>query len=278
MSASQPEMKAVVVTRAEGQDGPLSAQLRKLGLTVLLWPAVRTTEAKSNELDHALQRVGEFDWIVFASRHAVAAVLQRLPVPPAGARIAAVGQATARVLRQRGWQVDIVPDDAEAGALVTALAPELKAGLRVLYPASSRALPTISKGLTQLGVQVTQVEAYRTEPATLDATECRAWIERDGIGVVTFASPSAVIELERILGQSDFKRLLSNAVAMAIGPTTTRALTERGHPVTMAESATLEGLANTVLRLSQTFRHPGESRDSIKETFSPDPSLRRDEG
>src|SRR5688572_25662711 len=245
-------MKPVVVTRAEAQDGPLSTQLRQLGLAVLLWPATRTREADSNALDHALQHVQQFSWIVFASRRAVAAVMQRLPDQPAGVRIAAVGKSTAQVLRQRGWQVDVVPDEAEAGGLVTMLASQVQAGTRVLYPASSRALPTISKGLAQLGVEVTQVEAYRTEPAALDVAECRGWIERDGVGAVTFASPSAVIELEHALGKTDLDRLLAGATAIAIGATTSRALAERGYTSVTAEAATLGGLANTTLRVMQT--------------------------
>ena len=245
-------MKPVVVTRAEAEDGPLSNQLRTLGLTVLLWPATHTREPDSNALEEALRRIQEFEWIVFASRHAVAAVMQRLPQQPHGVRIAAVGQSTAQVLRQRGWQVDVVPDEAEASGLVIALGPKVKAGTRVLYPASSRALPTISTGLSQLGAAVTQVEAYRTEPAAIDVAECRAWIERDGVGAVTFASPSAVIELERSLGKTDLDRLLANAAAIAIGPTTSRALAERGYTAVMAEAATLGGLANTTLRVMQT--------------------------
>jgi uroporphyrinogen-III synthase len=248
MSSPRP----VVVTRAEAHDGPLSTQLRKLGLTVLSWPATRTRGTSSAALEQVLQRAREFDWMIFASRHAVAAVLRHLPTQPQGLRVAAVGQATAQVLRQRGWQVDVVPDEAEAGALVTALASQLRGGMRVLYPASSRALPTISKGLAQLGVQVTQVEAYRTDPGTLDVDECRSWIERDGVGAITFASPSAVIELEQALGKSDFNKLLSHAMAVAIGPTTARALAERGYPVVMAESASLTGLAATTLRALQT--------------------------
>jgi uroporphyrinogen-III synthase len=260
MNANPEAQFTVVVTRPEGKDGPLSSQLRKLGFKVLLWPATRTKPSESNNLDLEVKRAGEFDWIVFASRHAVAAVLQLLPARPSSLRVAAVGQATAQVLRQRGWEVDVVPDDAEAGALVTALAPKLNAGARVLYPASSRALPTISKGLGQLGVEVVQVEAYRTEPAPLDAGECRKWIDGGTIAAVTFASPSAVIELERTLGESDFKRLLSGATAVAIGPTTGRALAQRGYPVVMAEAATLGGLANTALRAVQTSRHLGERR------------------
>ena len=72
------------------------------------------------------------------------------------------------------------------------------------------------------------------------------------IGAVTFASPSAVIELERALGPADFKRLLGKAASVAIGPTTARALAERGRTAVLAESATLAGLANTTLRLMQT--------------------------
>ncbi len=248
---SVPELAPVVVTRAEASDGPLSSQLRSLGVKVLLWPAIEVTAADSSELNAALDRIGEFDWIVFTSRQAAPPVLERLHAQPAGLKVAAVGQATATVLRQRGWQVDLVPDDPNAGALVSAFAPLAKAGMRVLFPASSRALPTIAKGLAQLGAVVTQVEAYRTEPSALDINECREWIGRNEIGAVTFASPSAVIELERALGKEDFDKLLTSAAAVAIGPTTARVLTELGRTPVMAESATLTGLAHTAFRLVQ---------------------------
>lgn len=248
------EVDAVVVTRSEPADGPLSRRLRELGLPVLLWPAVSVAPAESAPLDQALRSIADFDWIVFASRHAVVAVCERIGTPPAHLRVAAVGQATAQVLRQRGWPVDLQPDDANAAALVSAFATRSVSGRKILFPASSRALPTIAAGLTQLGAEVLQVEAYRTEPAPLDAEQCRARIERGGIAAVTFASPSAVIELERALGQDSFSRLIGRAKVVAIGPTTARELVERGCTPTVAESATLEGLALTTFRLMQT-RH-----------------------
>jgi uroporphyrinogen-III synthase len=252
------ESKPVVVTRAEGADGPLSSELRGLGLAVLLWPAVETSAAASGELDTELARIKEFDWIVFASRPAVAAVLERVAARPPRLQVAAVGQATAQVLNQRGWKVDLVPDDANAAALVEAFEVMLRAAgraagqaLRVLFPASSRALPTIAAGLSQLGADVVQVEAYRTEPAALNVDDCLSWITREAIGAVTFASPSAVIELERSLGKENFDRLLGAAPAVAIGPTTARELAERGRTPVLAESATLQGLARTTHRLLQ---------------------------
>jgi uroporphyrinogen-III synthase len=252
---SAPAVRPVVVTRAEGSDGPLSRELRGLGLTVLSWPAVSVARADPDALDAALAEAESFGWIVFASRHAVAAVLERLPRAPAGVRIGAVGQATAQVLRQRGWPVHLLPEEASAAALIAAFAAhwsQQDAGVKVLYPASSRALPTIAAGLTQLGARVRQVEAYRTQAATLDIEECRAWIARGGIGAITFASPSAVSELARSLGEADFQRLLTGTAAVAIGRTTAAALSAHGHGAVVAESATLHGLARTTLRLLQT--------------------------
>ncbi|HYB64003.1 MAG TPA: uroporphyrinogen-III synthase [Steroidobacteraceae bacterium] len=247
-------IRPVVVTRAENADGPLSRELRSLGLEVLSWPAVSVTAADSEALDEALSRLDSFAWIVFASRHAVAAVLERQRKPPTQLRVAAVGRATALTLTQRGWPVHLAPEEANAAALIAAFAAQWGAhdsGIRVLYPASSRALPTIAAGLRELGAVVTQVEAYRTESASLDVAECRAWIERGAVGAVTFASPSAVTELARALGEEDFARLLDHAPPVAIGRTTARELAAHGRNATLAETATLHGLAVTTLRLLQ---------------------------
>jgi uroporphyrinogen-III synthase len=247
--------RPVVVTRAESADGPLSRELRNLGLEVLSWPAVSVSAADPGALDEALARLASFAWIVFASRHAVAAVLERVLKPPAQLRVAAVGRATALTLTQRGWPVQLAPEEASAAALIAAFAAQWTprdAGMRVLYPASSRALPTIAAGLRELGAEVTQVEAYRTEAARLDVAECRAWIERGALGAVTFASPSAVAELARALGEKDFARLLDQAPPVAIGRTTARELASHGRSATLAETATLHGLALTTYRLMQT--------------------------
>jgi len=252
VSTSAAAKSHVVVTRAESRDGPLSAQLRKLGLEVLLWPAVSVTPARGPALEEALARIDEFDWVVFASRAAVSAVIESCAQLPSAVRVAAIGRATAQVLRGRGFRVDLMPNEASAAALVNAFATVGCAGARILFPASSRALPTITQGLTQLGAEVEQVEAYRTEAAALDVGNCRAWIEREAIAAVTFASPSAVEELERALGAGDFARLLSHAAVIAIGPTTALALAARGNTAVLAESATLTGLANTTSRLLQT--------------------------
>jgi len=150
--------------------------------------------------------------------------------------------------------VDLLPEEANAAALVAAFETRPVSGMKVLFPASSRALPTIAAGLAQLGASVVQVEAYRTDAASLDVAACHTWIDRGGISAVTFASLSSVIELERLLGKEPFDRLLGSASIVAIGPTTARELLSRGYQPVRAESADLRGLAVTTFRLVQT-RH-----------------------
>jgi uroporphyrinogen III methyltransferase/synthase len=275
--------RSVVVTRDEPANGPLSTNLRELGLQVLAWPVIKVSPpADAAPFEQALAHAAEFDWIAFASQHAVAAVTARLnavprrerngepvadasrvqrqpsaaaaPHSPRSPRIAAVGKRTAEVLQDHGWPVDLVPDDATAEGLVSALTPFIAPGSKVLFPASSRALPTLAAGLRKLGADVLEVEAYRTEAAPLDIDDCRSLIDHEAIGAVTFTSPSAVTELDQALGEMHFDRLLSHSAIIALGPTTGRALVERGHQPVLADPQTLQGLATTTARLLMQTR------------------------
>ena len=243
--------QAVVVTRDEPADGPLASELRRLGLTVLSWPVLRITPpAEPAPLAHALTSLADYDWIVFASRHAVAAVVAATAAPRA--RVAAVGERTAQALRAAGWPVHVVPAGAaSAQSLLAVLEGRVAPGERVLLPASSRALPMLAEGLRRLGAHVQQVEAYAARPAVLDATAL-ALVDEDALGAVTFTSPSAVQELEQLLGTARFDRLLQAACALTLGATTARALAARGYESVLAQPADLAGLARTTQRLIQT--------------------------
>ena len=244
---------AVVVTRDEPADGPLSRELRALGLEVLGWPVLSIGPADNQDaLDQALSRLNQFDWLVFASQHAVAEVVRRVPVPPAYLNIAAVGARTAQVLTDAGWPVAAVPEEQTAEGLVALLAARLNPGMTVLFLAGSRSALTLLEGLNAAGAIVTQVEAYSTLPATLDVPSCQQRIARGDIGAVTFTSPSAVEELDRALGTSTFNQLLDSATAITLGTTTGRKLAARGFASVLAMPATLMGMAHTTLRFIQT--------------------------
>lgn len=243
----------VVVTRDEPADGPLSRELRALGLQVLGWPVLSSGPASdAGALEEALRHLNQFEWLVFASQHAVAEVVRRVPVPPAYLNIAAVGTRTAQALTAAGWTVTAVPADQTAAGLVALLRPKLTPDMRVLFPAGSRSLPTLRAGLTAAGAAVTQVEAYATHPGRLDLPACQDRVRQGAIGAITFTSPSAVEELDRALGPVTFERLLDCATAITLGTTTGRALAARGFPSVLARPATLTGMAHTTFRLIQT--------------------------
>ncbi len=144
----------VVVTRDEPADGPLSRELRALGIPVLGWPVLSIGPATdARELDAALRRLDQFEWLVFASQHAVAEVVRRVPVPPAYLNIAAVGARTAQAVAAAGWPVTVVPTDQTAEGLVTALRPAPHTRCNVAIPSRLALAPDFERGPVRRGRQ-----------------------------------------------------------------------------------------------------------------------------
>jgi uroporphyrinogen-III synthase len=249
--------RTVVVTRDGDPDDPLVTALRDRGATVLVWPTLAfEPPLDPTPLEAALRSPDTWDWIVFTSARAVAAVAARYP-PHATTRVAAVGDATARALAAAGWRVDIVGRGPGAVALAATLSAAADlAGARVLFPTASRAADALTSALAEAGAHVHRVEAYRTVAHGPDP----GLVRRDltaGVDALTFASPSAVealaASLDALPGRNTagptagLAGALAGCAVAAIGPTTAEALTRRGvADVTVADTASLEGLVQAV--------------------------------
>lgn len=262
MSAGAPGT-GVVVTRDEGDDGPLTMLLGDRGFRVYHWPTIRFDPPEDPApLEAAVAALDAFDWTVFTSPRAVSAVVYAaggattlaeaeggaLPARPAGLAVAAVGESTAGTLADAGWVADVVPDTATGEALVVALKEAgVGAGDRVFFPASAIARDVVPDGLLRLGAEVTQVVAYRTVVPPLDAAACRTELESGAVKIITFTSPSTVQNLRSELGPDVFGLAVRTARAVAIGPTTAEAVRSAGfEDVAVAEPHSLEELANRV--------------------------------
>ena len=241
----------VIVTRAEGPDGPLGRLFAERGAKVLRWPALTFAPPRDPEpLERALARLSSYDWVVFTSPRAVAAVCERIGPPGASPRVAAIGSSTARALAEEDWPVDLVPSSAHGEALASEIGCAAGRGAKVLFPASSLARDAVPDGLEALGMEVDRVVAYRTTPRPLDPDECLAAVDRAATAVVTFTSPSAVDGLLSAFGRLQLERLLATCPAVVIGPTTARALDGLGlGAASTAEPSTLPGLVAAVERL-----------------------------
>ena len=214
--------KRVLLLRPRGQGG-VSAQLRELGADVVELPAIRIEPPESTApLDEALVKLGSYDWIVFTSQNAVSAVFERLGTAHRDARafgrarICAIGEETARVLREHGVVPDLVPKEAQAEGLVDAFAAEDVQGRRFLLPRAAEARETFPEALRLRGAHVDVVAAYRTVRAQLTI--------EGSIDVALFLSGSQVASFFDCF---DAGRL-QGAVVAAIGPVTAEALRKRG--------------------------------------------------
>jgi uroporphyrinogen-III synthase len=113
--------------------------------------------------------------------------------------------------------------------LGVALAQELTRQLRhsrVFLPRSDRANRDLPATLKQLGVDVTEVIAYRTLPPSdvdIDRANKTIGLEADA---AVFFSPSAVHNLVDLVGKGAFVELQDKIAIAAVGPVTASALHE----------------------------------------------------
>lgn len=243
--------RRILVTRTRSQAGELAALLAEEGAEAIEFPTISIEPvADAAALDAAL--LAAYDWIVFTSANGVQAAWARLAALGrdarafAGARLCAIGPATAAELARRGLIADFVPAEYVAEAVVAGL--DVAAGQRVLLPRADIARPDLAEGLRRRGARVDEVVAYRTRiagPADPRAAEIAAMLARGEIDALTFTSSSTVRGFAAALGLADGGRPRGWAWprVACIGPITARTAREMGAPVdVVAETYTLPGL------------------------------------
>jgi len=257
-STSRPLLgKRIVLTGAEGDSDDLRTRLQGCGAGVLEIPVIAIEAPESwDALDQALSHVDVYSWIAFASRNAVRAVLARLGALDhsidclRSARIAAVGESTAAVLRQAGLPIDCLPAVASGATLAKEMAAVGVGGQRVLLPCGNLSRPELPASLHRAGAQVDPVVVYKTvPPAGTDGAILE--LLRDGTADLTvLASPSALHNLITILGGPASLRGHPLAV---MGPTTARAVSDYGLQVAVvARPSSVDGLVAAIIHFYES--------------------------
>jgi uroporphyrinogen III methyltransferase/synthase len=224
-----------VITRAARQSVDLVETLSKLGAMPILLPLVAFSAPEDyGPMDGALDRLEEFDWIIFTSENAVRAVVKRAEVRGnlrnvAGrrSRAAAVGPTTATAAERAGFFVDYQAQTHSGTALANELGEKLR-GQTVFLPRSNRANPDLPQLLRNYGAEVTEVIAYRTvTPVNLDEEKIAAIVNGE-VQAILFFSPTAVEHFVGILGREKLRDLQSRMAITAVGPITANALHQSG--------------------------------------------------
>jgi uroporphyrinogen-III synthase len=231
----------VAVTREGGPDDPLGAALAGMGAEVVWLPTTATLPPlDAAPLDAATSSLASFDWLVFTSGRAVEGLCGRPRFAAAWReagesrpRVAAIGEATAAALSDRGMTVDLVPPEARGSALAAALLDHAGSleGRRVLWPRSDIARRELPDALVRAGATVVEPVAYRTVTASPPGLEAfRARLEAGEVHAICFLAPSAAEGLAAALPSRDLVSLQGRCLVASLGPTTSRALERLGAP------------------------------------------------
>ncbi len=250
--------RRVVVTRARAQAGELSRELEVLGAEVHEFPTIEIRPPEDfGPLDAAIHDLDSFDWLIFTSVNGVEAFIERLShhgldvrAVPRGARIAAIGPATAQRVRETGLRVEIVPEEYRAEALIEAVSSSSLAGRRVLIPRAKRAREVLPERLREAGAEVVVPPAYESVPSSEGKEELQRRLEAGEVDCITFTASSTVENFVRAFGEDDMGRLLSGTRVVCIGPITADTARARGIRVDAeAGEYTIAGLVEAVVGL-----------------------------
>lgn len=236
--------RVVLVTRPGSQGASLARRLRGLGAEAIEAPTISVEPPDpGGDLDQAIRDAagGRFAWTVFTSAAGVRAWFDRagaLESAPPASEVAAVGEATAEVLRSRGVRASLVPEEFTTEALAASF-PEGSG--EVLLARADLAGGGLEGALRVKGWTPVRVDAYRVRLAEALPAVASAALRESRVDAATFTSPSTVegfVRLEAV-----------RPPAVCIGPVTTEAARRAGvEVVAEADPHTEDGLVAALVR------------------------------
>jgi uroporphyrinogen III methyltransferase/synthase len=192
--------KRIVITRTRKQASALSNKLRALGAHVIELPTIRIEPPTDlREFAELVQDAHIYDWIVFTSANGVEAFFDIFfklyddGREIGGARIAAIGPATAQRVKDFHLHVDLQPQEFVAEEVARKFKKQGSIeNLKILLVRAEKARDVLPKQLSALGAIVDEGFAYRTVPETRDTSGARRQLAKDGADLITFTSSSTV--------------------------------------------------------------------------------------
>jgi len=244
--------KGVVITRPEKQADDLAQLLIKEGATPIHFPTIKIVPPLSwRELDKAIKKLDDYDWLIFTSANGVAYFFERLSAKGKdirdlkGIKICCIGPATARQVQDKGIRVDLIPGEFISEGILKSFARKKLKGKKILLARAAEARDVLPEGLKKLGARVDVATAYVTVTSGRKKNELEDLFYENRVDVITFTSSSTVNNFRKIMG-SGF-RLPEGVKIASIGPVTAATARKAGFPVDIhQEEYTMEGLVNAL--------------------------------
>jgi uroporphyrinogen III methyltransferase / synthase len=246
--------KTIVVTRTREQASELVNRLNDLGAECLEFPTILISPPSDwSELDQAIRRIEEFNWIFFTSPNGVHFFLDRMENlhldlrSLKGINIGVIGPATAQALSEYHLKADLIPVKYQAEHLLEALSQVPLVNQKVLIPRAEQAREVLPEGLRQMGAEVLVVSAYQTLPALEGKEELEEKMNLGLIDCLTFTSSSTVINFLALFARQEILPLIKRVKVACIGPITAQTARNNGLQVDIeAEDYTIPGLVAAI--------------------------------
>lgn len=248
----------VVVTRTREQASQLSKRLLELGAEVLEIPTIKIVppgEERRQGLIDALLELNAYDWLVFTSPNGVTAFFELFfkrfhdMRDLGGARIAAIGPATAAKLKELHLQVDLMPEEAIGSKIAKAFESfESIENLKICLLRAEVANRELPNALEELGAIVDDIAIYKTVAETEDPAGAAAKLLEGGADWITFTSASTVEHFHARFDLPKLCKTFPQAKLVSIGPETSKAIRGLGlEPAFEAKQHTIEGVVKAIV-------------------------------
>ncbi len=213
--------KRVVLFRDSDRSGELVEHLRDANIEALSIPL---TELKPVEFNISFDDLLRFNWIVFTSQNSVRIFAEYMFAQgmkiPAGMKIAAVGEASANVIRSLFGIEPFVGTHADGRSLAAALCEKLDAhpNQEILWPSAEMVASSFQLVLELKGHSVERLIVYRTISRNQDEIHSDLDLSKP-FHSMFFAAPSSVKALSALKVENIWE-----IPAVAIGQTTAEEL------------------------------------------------------
>lgn len=243
----------ILITRPRAQADVFAEKLHSAGFEPIFFPVIEIQPIENNvALEHALEKLNCYAWVVFTSVNAVDVVFNKysafFSIEKSGVKFAAIGPKTAEALRKYSVEPDFVPEEYVAEAILPGLG-NLQ-GKWVLLPRAEIARKALPEAIADDGGIAHEIAVYKTLPTEPDPEGIT--VLKSGVDVVTLTSPSTVQNFVAIckLNGLDPLNLPNNPLFACIGPITEQAAKEEGLvKLVVAKEYTTEGLLEALTNL-----------------------------
>lgn len=241
--------KKIIVTRPKASGGTLSIKLRELGAEVIDYPCIEIKKMDENEeLEKILNRIEDFDWIVFTSKNGVNIFFEYFRNQGKDIRLlykqkfATIGNQTSKALADYGIISDFVPNIYDGIHLGEGISEISKPKDNILLLRALEGNTEITDILRFNNRDYEDIPVYKTEYSNIKSQRFNEIMSENNEVYVTFTSASTVEGFVNTIEKSQIKKI----VGICIGNQTSKAATKYGIKHFVSKDATIESMIDKI--------------------------------